>query len=459
VTSAPGVVWTEANILDVNGNGLNDLVCASPQRIDLFNGTGGPLLDPSVYILNGTPSLLSFGDFDGDLLTDLAFKEEFAATKPDSLSLMWGGARGVFEDAISVGRPGKIGRMQTAALSTTLFTTADGISDIGVLGKSVDGTRQFVSVLAGSSDRLLQSPLTVSRPKPTGGPVDALVYSAVHAFAVANLTNDPAKFQDPHVDLAIIAYDIGTNAQNVQNEVHAYLVPVTTNTVSGDAQVDLTTATASDVLDVAADVASCGTKVDWRTANLVGVDLDGDGLDEVLLLAQACNSGDQGALYVLRVKGGKLVADPPQAIGTTGDEAWRIRLANVTGNGSRDVLTVLRDGSALTAQVRPNTKTGALGPPIAVPVPNGATLVSVTPLNADDDPQDELAILTDQGLFLADAKTSGQGTTLTLATSPAINVTNGKLLAAGDVNGDGVDDIAVVTNDSLVIYPGKAVVP
>jgi hypothetical protein len=72
-----GAAWTSALVVDLNGNGHPDVIAASDKRLDIdfFNGTGHGALNPFVIPTARPVGRLAIGDFDGDLLNDLAFTQ------------------------------------------------------------------------------------------------------------------------------------------------------------------------------------------------------------------------------------------------------------------------------------------------------------------------------------------------------------------------------------------------
>ncbi len=68
---------TSAKIADFNGNGYLDVATASNAslNVELYNGTPGPLFAGSIISTSAPVQSLAVGDFDGDLIPDLAVLE------------------------------------------------------------------------------------------------------------------------------------------------------------------------------------------------------------------------------------------------------------------------------------------------------------------------------------------------------------------------------------------------
>lgn len=89
--------WSEAVISDLNGNGKMDVLAASRSGLNLsfFNGSDGLFLSPSSISTVGGVEHLAIGDFDGDLLNDVAFMEHALSSEDsDSLRIAFGAPAG-----------------------------------------------------------------------------------------------------------------------------------------------------------------------------------------------------------------------------------------------------------------------------------------------------------------------------------------------------------------------------
>ena len=92
-----GAAWTEARVADFNSNGLLDVVGASSDDsldIDFYNGTGGDRMNLSVLQTERPPEHLTVGDFDGDLITDLAFAQTIAGEERATVAIAFGNSAG-----------------------------------------------------------------------------------------------------------------------------------------------------------------------------------------------------------------------------------------------------------------------------------------------------------------------------------------------------------------------------
>jgi hypothetical protein len=91
-----GTDWSVARIADLNGNGLMDVVAASNRNLDIdfYNGTGGDQLNPFVITTQRPVEDLAVGDFDGDLVQDLAFTLSSAPGESNEVVVAFGNSAG-----------------------------------------------------------------------------------------------------------------------------------------------------------------------------------------------------------------------------------------------------------------------------------------------------------------------------------------------------------------------------
>jgi hypothetical protein len=151
-----GSPWTTARIADLNGNGLPDVVTGSrgSLNIDFYSGTGSRYVVTSQISTSRPVSQLSVGDFDGDLIGDVAFIETSARSgELDSLMISFG----------QLSRPPEAGSLvaNVARVEQLGAYRAGGIDNLTVVASSGTGEQQktFAYLLDGSSERIPFSPL------------------------------------------------------------------------------------------------------------------------------------------------------------------------------------------------------------------------------------------------------------------------------------------------------------
>jgi len=172
-----GAPWTVARVADVNRDGFTDVVAASDSGfdIDFFNGTGGPLTAQSRIPTRGPVRQLVLGDFDGDLLSDVAFLEDVPNSGAgSSLAIAWGQSAGPPLGAQVVAQVD--GAVQMCAFGDGAFS---GLM-VSASQQRTDGPNAVLTLLDGSTDRLPFAPLElVSFPQD-----NSLVSSAALALSV-----------------------------------------------------------------------------------------------------------------------------------------------------------------------------------------------------------------------------------------------------------------------------------
>jgi hypothetical protein len=466
--AVPFAGFSAARIGDFNGNDLPDIVAISSQvrGVFFFNGTGSNATNLFEVPTEGYPSTLSVGDFDGDLVQDVAISEtqggligvstssgtkgrDAATTSSgDVLSVLFGKTQGAPEPPLRMGELGLIEGMAVGNLSVQGF---DLMSDVGVLGFDPLGARA-VALFAGKSNRQMQSPFNLT--KGTEEP-DIPVAVAVGQYTA-----------DKHRDVAALALDRN-------GATHLWMVPST-----GAASLSVATTTKT-TLDKG--VEPCG-------ATLVNMDLDADGVQELLVLGGPPEPGAKGARVLVarsKVEGDTSAwkLDPPidlpelkltnhpvarslcraYVFGVDPEEAegrlGHVEVGNVDATGTDDLLAMTfvvtgDDQSPVISSglvVFPDGQVTASSA-VTVSLPPDVHPVTFTLLNADADPELEVVYFAPEGTFLAEldlaAKTltnvatlqEGGASLAALAVyqdNPPIN------LSAADFDGDGMTDVAL----------------
>ena len=284
--------WTLATVADFNGNGILDVaaITASTRQVLFFNGAGGGRFNRFEVPLQGRPNKFAVGDFDGDLLQDIALSEQGpssdGANRNDNLTILFGEPFGA--PAVPV-RVGKLSQIDQIAAGN-LREPTDGISDLVVLSTSSDGSGELtrsVATFVGASNRQLQSPFNFTEQP--------------RLVVLGQFDDDPS-----HNDLAVLTSSdfglfepqVGGPSMPAPAEPRMFLLPST-----GEAEIAAAAKTESDPLPTGFVAAA---------AQSAAVDLDGDGIDEVVLLGLVGSEDNPG--------GGVLVARSVRA----GDlRAWR----------------------------------------------------------------------------------------------------------------------------------------
>jgi hypothetical protein len=456
-------IFSAAWIGDINANGLPDVVGISGARgVDVYNNAGGYSFNRFTVPTEGLARLLAVGDYDGDLIPDVAIAEApatapaGAAPSGDVLSVLFGRPWGVPETPVSVGR---LGQLET--LVTGQLTPIDSMTDLVALSA---GDPDTVAIFVGSSDRQLQSPFSFQDE-------DGQQLNAKQVMA--------GQFDDDqqHADLAVYTepgYSVDVPPPSGGERAEANLLWLLPST--GEARLDLQNVMESEPLNLGL----------YPPTSLGAViDLDADGIDELVFLGQSFADATRGQIAVFRAgrdsegrrrwqlaqeEGGLdesyfgyyagtigVAGKGGAPEGGPGDEpsgelpplllSGAVAVRDVDGDQLADLVAL---GAAVAPDysvtprlvVFPNRGSGQLAIAERVVVDNelGAQVTAFTLLNADADPAPEILLATDLGAFVGEidlAQSRVVGATALAAPSYYTSATS------GDVNGDGVDDVAL----------------
>jgi hypothetical protein len=460
--AAPSNGWTEAKIVDINGDGHQDVIAAADDRIDVYTGTGGRLMNHTTYPVTGKPSLLTVGDFDGDGALDVVFREEGLPAAADKIDVMYGRRLGVPEPPVTIARIPEVIDMVAGPQSTSIVgVEADALADVTVLAKPSKDT-QFVSFINGATNRQLFAPISMFEGNLALG---NLTFGAPEAFAVGNFTL-PASGAKPHASVIAVALSgtSGPNGPVAGADIRAWLLPIT-----GDAELAPGSVVAGppiEALQVTADRSLLP-----RLAGFMGlaIDLGGEpaGLDEAVFLVP--ETAAVGPRIVVQSFDGtstkSAFREPTVALtlqknpAAANVERPLMRAADIDADGKPDlvVMGVFDDRPGVRAYL--NTGSGAIDATKFIAVeglPPDASLFAFATLNLDDDPALEIAVATNRGVFFCNLDETR--TKLVAKLAPIRPDGPVSAMVGGDVTGDGVDDLVIVTAAGAQIFEGKAVI-
>jgi hypothetical protein len=156
--------WTSATITDINGDERNDVVVSLDRLdgIDFFvnndDPTFGVVFNKFRIDTDGPPRLLRAGDFDGDLIGDVAFVQgEYEDAQPNEILVSFGNTSGAPSTPTSMGSFGKIDVLEP--LQTSIGVNAfDTITDLAVIFSTTEPMTRSANVLRGDSSRRMLSP-------------------------------------------------------------------------------------------------------------------------------------------------------------------------------------------------------------------------------------------------------------------------------------------------------------
>lgn len=203
--------WYRVSLLDINNDGAVDIATSSASTPGLYlfinaEPSGLPGLFNPFYIHSSRPPIFFRpGDYNGDLIYDLAFTTEDERGESE-LFVVFGGTAGTLE-AVAMGT---LGQVSTVARTSLVFddSTFDGISDFVVLSAPLEEQATAnpflrLSVFFGSSSRRLVSPFVLPFGSYTPIAIVNGQFSNPFTFEGPG-SNDPASDIDDIMDMALI---------------------------------------------------------------------------------------------------------------------------------------------------------------------------------------------------------------------------------------------------------------
>jgi hypothetical protein len=372
------------------------------------------------------------GDFDGDGARDLAFSQISArSADQSSIHVAFGDALGIPGPALDLGDVGAGPRVVPLRLVGP-NTQKDGISDLVVSATSENKPASFL--FSGSTDRQIQSPLHLCDNESGGLGVPR--YTAIGHFEGAKSRDLAVIYRTgvaPSYGYAIYAIDPGT-------------------TISADI--------CSSKIGPGALPEPGGGEL-----TVLPIDVDGDGKDEVLIHAHGSAKlflAALGADHAWKVT--PIDLGEPYLDLTTVNLAARPLLKQGNMASIRDVL--LWSTSGVT--VLWNDGDGALDPKRAAHATVDMTLcdaakagppTGATAVNLDADGERELVILTATATLYADLSAGSAQRAITGVRCAGDDVVHGGgSVTAGDVDGDGVDDLVIAGPGGIQVFASVPVV-
>lgn len=430
-----GDAWGEVVAGDFDRDGRDDLVasilrddaeCAPVQLTALTEAKGS--YSPRLVQGGSLAHDLVVADFDGDDIDDLA------AVRPEAdetrIAVFFGDTKEALEDATSVGGFSSVTALVALRSRRDAPINPDQIGDLAIV--SEDG--EFITLATGTTHRAFLSPLAPA-PAPPG-----LGHRHAHVLA-GPLTPTPDDVP-PATDVLAL---FGTTAWLYRgDDVH-----------HGDDPVALS-------LDGTGLRTECAT---WARggpapggALIVGVDGHRPRTAEVDV---PCDLQVAPSVLLGRIGGS---ADAPSwtaevVTGLPGRRPTAVFVVDFDQSGREDVLIRF-------AQTDSTTRGAVLW--LRDPEPGAVpdTLESLAPeldilaaalIDADADPAEELALWTPEGLRLVDYDPSGEAkptiSEVVLDAPRALGPGDAVSLVSGDLDGDALDDLALLLGDAVYLYP------
>ncbi|HEY0467271.1 MAG TPA: VCBS repeat-containing protein, partial [Polyangiaceae bacterium] len=424
--------WTVAKIADFNGNGTLDVVAASSGslNLDFFNGTGTDNLSPSLVSTSAPVQLLSAGDFDGDLITDLAlFEVPLSEQSVSSLKVAFGSA------FAPLGSPLAVGQIEhVEALGSYQESGRDNLAVCS--HEFVDSVKHgALTLLTGGPDRVPYAPLTLTEFSSNDSVANALSFSVVSGT-----------FLGPHqTDLVALAF-FPPEPGEPPPPINVWSVSAITQPGSASARLPGALDPRLSPVTFTLDNASFSADVAVASA-----DFDGNGRDEAIFAMPADGGSRCGLLLIGTDDHGSFgsaartpmiideqCADPQiSAVQFPGDQR-RPDLALLTGRANatdRRLYVLWNDGNGGFSEQN-RVLVSALDSPQAF---------TVLPL---DQGHGGFAYITKDALRLVDAPTERVFAGPQLLPDDVI-VNHGTGIVSADVNGDHLNDLVFSESGKL----------
>ncbi|MEI7893640.1 MAG: VCBS repeat-containing protein [Myxococcales bacterium] len=442
----PSLDWSEAIIADMTKDGRPDIIAGSSQTlgIDYLLGTGSDSFNPFSIRTLSNVSRFAVGDFDGDLLPDLAFAEKDLSRKDYStLKIAFGQA----------GRPPLpptvIGHFPTIVQTLPLRPPNRAADYLVVVSKQSTGvTSTSLALLAPNGDRQPLAPFPLPDQSVSTTPLPRTVVPDVFTSS-------------PYPDVAVISQDVDDNFDPA-GPLRLWLMKS-----RGPAEFQPLAPGSSVSLD------PMTREADGALAT--SADLDGDGIPELVMVVPSRNGAS--LLHVARLQQGTFSVSPaveiPVAVSAI---EGKIELADLDGDGLPDLL--LSSGSdGYFGQAPPrvvvfwnNGKGGFDLNPTDL-APTSELPFGVAPIRVKANAPQAVAYValthnSDTDLFNVAVnvvqftpKTRTLSSTVIWQGQEVSAVNPGGDIVAADFNGDGVDDLAVAYASYRLLLLGVPALP
>ena len=263
---APLGAWREARIADFTGDARLDVVAVADgvPTLDFFLGNGSNRLNAFTIQTPRPARGLCVADLDGDSLQDLAYVEVAGdSTEADELAVSFGESSGSLSSPVAVAHLDGIEQL----IGTTEHAQ-DAVADLLITHRlgTADGPDTGVSLVAGSGDRSLFSPILFNNYA-----ADGLLDSANSLAVTVGAFTDEAT-----LDVAALAIPDNYSPDNVV--YGAWLLPDLRHGAAGPEKLSWEFDERFTPLGRHGDTSDL-------LVRLLGADLNGDGLDELVVAA------------------------------------------------------------------------------------------------------------------------------------------------------------------------------
>ena len=428
---------------DFDGDGIQDLAATQ-------NGTSGPgnvvvLLGksdgsfgpPKAFPAGSFPFYLTTGDFNGDGVPDLAVTNLPANVgTAGAVTVLLGKGDGTFAPAVSYPVGEFVGTVVAADFD------GDGNVDLAALDTQtgIANYTNKVWVLLGRGDGTFQPALSTATGTGSGylsfadvnndGNVDLIIADQFASAMAIMLGNGDGTFQ-PSNEYLSAAQAIVTAPVPLADGTTSILSP------DGASNGLMLSFIESDGTVNSPQLLTLGV----GPASIAAADLDGDQKPD-LVIADA----EAGKIYVEIATGAGLFASPVTY--SLGTQPGALALADVNGDGKPDVIA----GDATGIDVLIGKGDGTLDPVKTFPAGGSLSSVTIADFNSDSKPDVAAANAASGGvsLFLGNGNGTFQGVRTIALTGSSVPLST----VTGDFNGDGKADLIVAFSQSDPTQPG-----
>lgn len=446
--------WARAVVAQLNGDAYPDIIASADEQpdIDFLAGTGGGTFTSSTISTTGSVTRLATGDIDGDRITDVLFAEERAVTGENEIGVAYGRFVGPPEPPRSVGKFASVVRMDAIERALTVQRDLAIFAETPAANPADAPTVSF-AILLGSGDRQPIAPLLLSDGLARQHAPESSTF--LREWRVQNVAAGPLE-DASRVDLAVVAIGYRFRASNLQPLPPPYPAGMWSARGRGPLEFDSPSEVVS--LDPLAARLAKGEAFIMH-ATTADLDTPPDGVVEVVAYSQ--NADASGPALVI-VHPGR----PPSVVKVGVDDVYptnQLAVLDVDGDARPDAVVVA--GAPGKSKLLVFFNDGAAGfepAPLEVNVPDEpptAVAQIVTGALRGAAPRRSLVVVTAHRVFWGEAARDRSKVELRPLAAFPDGLAEGTGVAAGDFDGDGVEDLAVADKGSIRVARQLARLP
>jgi hypothetical protein len=409
--------------------------------LDFFNAG----IAPFSIATEGPVAHFAVGDFDGDLYPDLVFSQSTSfGSGSDEIAIAYGQPGAPLQAPAVVGSFDRVVETRTFELLPGMLPQNLIVMSQSIAVKAT--TTSSGALLEGSGDRQPLAVFSLTLMATSGAPIAVVPgqfagsgYPDVAAFAGQRPLGTASRGSAPYQLWAM---------RNTQSET------MTPASFSGSGP--------GPTFDSAATpIVSTATEATDAAVLLAAADFDHDGTPDVAtVLPFGVSDGSQSALYVStpQASGAPFAMTTPVALPFAVSLEGQLDAIDVDVDGAPDLVLLTGDGASTTRQVVVlwnDGKGNFSASSTSVINASGELPQGFAPIQLAPSEPPALAYVTHIALELAHVDAKGR----TFSATHVAPLLLGTGVVAADVNGDGVQDVAVADTENLVLFLGTAVHP